>query len=143
MKRCSRCKILKPTSDFYRQNDRSTMSACKVCHRAGVKARRNPEKHWASTIKRLYGLSAVEYYTMAILQQHRCACCRSEAPEGADALRWMVVDHDHETGQVRGLLCGSCNLMLGHAGDSPIRLRSGAKYLIRHSPLVAVTREES
>lgn len=41
----------------------------------------------------------------------------------------LVIDHDHETGEVRGVLCQHCNLSIGHAFDDPERLRALANYL--------------
>lgn len=43
----------------------------------------------------------------------------------------FVVDHDHETGKVRGLLCNSCNVMLGHSKDDVAILQKGIEYLNR------------
>lgn len=45
------------------------------------------------------------------------------------ALMLAVVDHDHVTGKVRGLLCRQCNSALGFAGDNPERLERLARYL--------------
>lgn len=50
-----------------------------------------------------------------------------------DTGRRMHVDHDHNTGQLRDLLCHHCNLLLGNAKDSVERLRQGIAYLERHS----------
>ena len=43
----------------------------------------------------------------------------------------MCIDHDHETGFVRGILCSLCNTLLGHAKDDPEILRKAAEYLDR------------
>lgn len=52
----------------------------------------------------------------------RCAICgREDRP---------VVDHDHRTGRIRGILCHRCNIALGHLGDSPNRLLSAVMYLL-------------
>ena len=48
-------------------------------------------------------------------QEGRCGCCGTHQSEQK---RSMAVDHCHETGDVRGLLCGSCNLALGKLGDN-------------------------
>jgi len=58
------------------------------------------------------------------LQENRCAICRS--PIEFDNSR---IDHNHETGKVRGILCVSCNTGIGLLQDSPEVLESAAKYL--------------
>lgn len=66
-----------------------------------------------------------------------CAICRK--PESAFAhktsatVRRLAIDHDHSTGQVRALLCRSCNMMLGAADDDPRLLRIAIEYLEKHS----------
>jgi Recombination endonuclease VII len=60
-------------------------------------------------------------------QQGRCAVCAELLTDG-----W-VVDHDHMTLQVRGLLHARCNQMLGLAKDDPARLERAAEYLRKHN----------
>lgn len=74
-----------------------------------------------------YGMSAEQYAALLESQGGTCAIC--ERPERTG--RNMPVDHCHETGQVRGLLCTSCNLGLGRFADDPTRLRAAADYLER------------
>lgn len=63
---------------------------------------------------------------MGWLQDWHCAICRVSMNELEHGL---MVDHDHDTGQVRGLLCRYCNLMLGNAFDNVSRLNRGGEYL--------------
>jgi hypothetical protein len=56
-----------------------------------------------------------------------CAICGDPPPTG----KRQHVDHDHDTDEVRGLLCGRCNRMLGQAQDSEARLLQGVEYLRR------------
>jgi hypothetical protein len=58
-----------------------------------------------------------------------CAICKT-LPEGKGRFGTWNVDHDHETGEIRGLLCGYCNSMLGYAKDDPETLRAGMDYLM-------------
>jgi hypothetical protein len=62
-----------------------------------------------------------------------CAVCRKLNPDRLG--RRLHVDHCHETGRVRGLLCTLCNNAIGQAGESPERLRALATYLEERGPL--------
>lgn len=61
-------------------------------------------------------------------QGNVCAIC-CLAPATPYGFAELQIDHDHRTDRVRGLLCGPCNLMLGHADDDPSRLQAAADYL--------------
>lgn len=85
-------------------------------------------KRWARTghLRRLYGMSDEDYQSMLAGQRNSCAICLVPATEK------LHVDHDHETTQVRGLLCGKCNTGLGLFSDSPELLQAAASYLEWH-----------
>lgn len=67
---------------------------------------------------------------MILEQDGKCAVC-SDAPnpDGPRNQRVLNIDHDHETGKVRALLCYNCNLGLGRFFDDPVRLEKAAAYL--------------
>lgn len=69
---------------------------------------RNPDYSRTYLLKTLYGLSLDDYQTMLDRQDGACALCLKKPGQ-----RNLSVDHDHETGRVRGLLCQKCNRMLG------------------------------
>lgn len=87
----------------------------------------NPEKYAANQRRTKYNMSPADYDALWLTQSGRCVICRTEHP-GGNAKR-LVVDHDHATGKVRGLLCTHCNHMLGEAKDSPETLCNAASYL--------------
>jgi len=74
-----------------------------------------------------YGITEARYLALLSEQDQRCKICRGDVPGGP----WnrFVVDHDHQTGAIRGLLCAHCNLGLGLFGDDPRRLEQAAEYL--------------
>lgn len=76
-----------------------------------------------------YGISVAEYSQQAESQEGVCAICFS--PETIKGRKGLAIDHDHDTGKIRGLLCGNCNSILGLAEDSIPRLRSAIAYLKR------------
>lgn len=73
-----------------------------------------------------YGLSEGDYEALYAAQDGRCAICR----RATGRVKRLAVDHDHKTGKVRGLLCGTCNKMLGHARDEPEFFTRGREYLL-------------
>lgn len=79
------------------------------------------QSRYSSQLRRAYGITWADWEAMYVLQGGRCACCHHAAATD--------VDHDHDSGTVRGLLCSPCNLMLGHAQDNPARLLAAARYL--------------
>lgn len=76
-----------------------------------------------------YGITPEEYDEMAATQDNVCASCG--LPETANNQHGplpLAVDHDHETGKVRGLLCMRCNRCLGMLGDNAERIEKLAAY---------------
>lgn len=85
-------------------------------------------------LRRNYGISVGEYSLMSGEQEFRCLICGDHGSGGVKASSRLHVDHDHETGLVRGLLCNRCNRGIGYFRDNPDLLRSAAKYLERPTP---------
>jgi hypothetical protein len=86
--------------------------------------RRNRTKRKEQQLVREYGLSSLEFKEMLERQEHRCAICYESFNE-----KVIYVDHNHETGEVRGLLCNLCNMGLGLFKDNTERLGNAIKYL--------------
>jgi len=82
---------------------------------------------------RKYKMSAAEYDALHAEQGGLCAICRrAEKIENGGRRRRLCIDHDHGSGEVRGLLCGTCNSGLGQFYDDPERLEAAAAYIRRH-----------
>lgn len=77
---------------------------------------------------RRHGLTHQQYDAMLTMQGGVCAICRS-AWKGWNGKQGPHIDHCHDTGRVRGLLCGDCNTALGRFSDDPVLLRRAADYL--------------
>lgn len=78
-------------------------------------------------LEKMYGVSRDEFNDMLRKQAGTCAICKTETP-GGPGNRFQV-DHDHQTGAVRGLLCSRCNFVLGYAKDRIKVLESAILYL--------------
>lgn len=93
-KKCSLCKVTKPVKAFARRGKR-WQSACRECRR---------NFHYMHR----YGITRKQYDKMLKKQKGRCKICGNKPSRGP-----LHVDHNHESGRVRGLLCTSCNRILG------------------------------
>ncbi len=81
-------------------------------------------------VLRQHGLTPEQFDRMLAEQNNQCAICGSEDPK-----HWcenLLVDHDHKTDEVRGLLCSNCNRAVGLMDDDPIHLIKAALYLLKH-----------
>ena len=125
MKACSLCAATKSVSEFYRDSSMKSgySSQCKACRNAAPREDRIDAILWTK-----YRIRRVDYDAMYEAQSGKCAICE-ESPSGESRYDKLCVDHNHITGEVRGLLCGSCNLGLGKFKDDVILLINAAKYL--------------
>lgn len=125
VKRCPVCGLVKPLGELVRNRSQpgGRGSYCRPCHNAAGRASRT--RKWGATrfyhLKARYGITREEFDQLFERQRGLCAICLSEPA--------AHVDHDHETRQVRGLLCFNCNGGLGQFKDDPMRLALAIAYL--------------
>src|ERR1700691_3153519 len=129
IKRCPKCGLDKDLSEFHKNKSQydGLNTYCKLCwleycklkwqttekREARLKVRRN----W--NLKRKYGITHEDYEILLKEQGFKCKICGCTAEEAKTSAQhvgelapMLDIDHDHQTGEVRGLLCGSCNLTL-------------------------------
>lgn len=143
-----------PLSEFYVWNGRHITQCCD-CKKAYQKRRRNKlgdvgrarrrasyRKNYERTTRPYklrinFGLSETEYEQILADQHEKCAICGRTTSEinhltrNGSKTKRLSVDHDHTTGQVRGLLCSNCNKGLGNFQDNPALLAVALEYLQR------------
>jgi Autographiviridae endonuclease VII len=158
VKRCKKCGEAKPLSEFYRAAGMKDghRSECKACHRAKQRAwyeanrdhaiaevkrwqqenkerlhayrrdyrKRRKEADRDSHLRRTFGFSLAGYEELLARQGGGCAICGRRQGKAA-----LHVDHDHVTGEIRGLLCVGCNNALGQFHDDPELLYRAADYV--------------
>jgi hypothetical protein len=118
-KPCSGCKEELPLSSYYLRKDGYYQSRCQSCMQAS-------NRKWADANQiprkaRRYGVCEEVLASMFDDAAGRCGICDRE--------RELHVDHCHDTGRVRGLLCGPCNRSIGVLGDNVEGLRRALRYL--------------
>ena len=151
-KHCGGCNTDKPLDDFHKNSSRKDgrSTQCKVCintrnkvwytknkerHNALGKANYNAngEKYRDRNYRKKYGITLEQYNQILENQNGLCALCNQ--PETAmhrksgGKLRELAVDHCHETGKIRGLLCTKCNVMISNLGDTIERAEKLVKYM--------------
>ena len=124
-KKCSRCQQVLPISDFnknLRKGVNYGCSKCRKCHAEYQKERHCPRSRRDEHLKYAYGITQADYDEMLHKQDYSCAICDDQDVD-------LVVDHDHKTGKVRGLLCHHCNTGIGKLQDSVDVLSNAINYL--------------
>lgn len=86
---------------------------------------RTSKAYREENLRRRYGLTVADYEALLTQQNGVCAICGKACPTRGR----LSVDHDHATGEVRGLACHKCNTALGLFDDNPTLLRAAAAYL--------------
>ena len=121
---------------YFVRKDRSLPSSysyeCKACtiERTTNYNKRNSNSVRSQYLKRNYGLTFEEFDSMLSKQDNCCAICQGKEPYGRH--KRFTVDHNHKTGEVRGLLCNRCNTALGLVEDNIHTLKSMIQYLESH-----------
>lgn len=121
---CTSCEKTKDISQFKLERDKratngiAVRSKCRSCDEL---------RKYKRFIQKTYNFSWEDYQELLEVQDNSCAICKSKI--GNNRAQRLFVDHCHETLQVRGLLCSSCNHGLGLFKDSPTLLKSALKYL--------------
>ena len=116
---CRKCNIDKPLTAYHHDKRtpnkrRTTCTECRNMHR------------------RITNISSDARKDLLETQNNACAICGINAD---DLTQGLCVDHNHETNQVRGLLCNACNLGLGQFRDSVVFLSCAIEYLEKHDDL--------
>lgn len=105
-----------------------TNARCRECHKTRCKANwhsKTPVEKQASRVKALYNMEPQDYLEMHARQNGECAICK-QVPK---TKRGLHLDHCHETGAIRGLLCHNCNVALGCFNDNPALMLRAIQYL--------------
>jgi len=123
-KQCGKCKEIKNLNEFH--NDKYTVtnksSSCKLC----TNNKYTIEENRSFAYKSRYGITLEDYNIMYLSQEGKCDICK-------ESFNKLVVDHCHINGNVRGLLCNSCNSGLGFFKDNISSLLEASKYLVKNN----------
>jgi hypothetical protein len=101
--------------------------------RRTYKMSREAQRHYA--LKQNYGISLETYNVMLAAQGGVCDICKGNetyVPKGQTEVKPLSVDHNHETGAIRGLLCSNCNYIVGHCKEDREVLIAAIAYLDKH-----------
>lgn len=137
-------------SDCHPDRLHSGRGMCKSCYRRWYKATNqaykdrqavyrlehpNSRSQVSSSLMNAYGLSQADRDAKVLLQGGLCAICGTP-PDGNGNASVLHVDHDHETGDLRGMLCTRCNVGLGMFRDDFNALAAASQYIYAYRPLV-------
>lgn len=124
---CGKCEEWLPIDRFNRDRRNSTglFYVCRICT-----GKYDSHAAWIRTIKRKYGLTEDQYMELFNSQNGRCAICKDEPNDNNTKKEgYFSIDHSHDTGVIRGLLCLQCNMALGYMKDNKDNLMAAYDYL--------------
>jgi hypothetical protein len=118
---------------YYQENKALVRQRAKEWKKANPeKVRLSNRKTW---VKSTYGITWDAYLDLYNKAEGRCEVCGlflELLEKGKGTPTGVCVDHDHETGKVRGILCRSCNVALGHFKDDTVKVLKAYEYLLKH-----------
>lgn len=151
-KKCCACQTEKTLEEFskHKRSRDGRQTQCRLCaleysQRPENVQRRSEQaaKRWATGLTRnqryqhLFGITLEDYYRMFFEQGGVCKICRRPQKEISKGRGGVVtnlcVDHNHDTGKVRGLLCNNCNTLVGMANENSEWLTNAIAYLKRYN----------
>ena len=125
MKLCTKCNEVKELSAFSESKSEKGYKQyrCRDCNKRYREGRKEIIRDYQ--LKHRFGISLDEYKEMLKNQNNSCKICNSVCKTG----RSLAVDHNHKTGNIRGLLCAYCNRGIGLLHDDINLLEEAVKYL--------------
>lgn len=130
MIKCTKCGQEKENLKRARCRKCETEGRRKYKKTSGPSGKSTPEQCRRRELKRKYGLSIPEYGAMLLEQRGVCAICGNpETMVRRGKLQPLSVDHDHVSGQPRGLLCQKCNSGIGFFDDDRVLFENARRYL--------------
>ena len=95
--------------------------------------RTNPDARRGYRLKSEFGITLEDYDRMVAAQGGKCAICLLPPPGTGRNTKRLHIDHDHDTGEIRGLLCHACNTSLGQLGEDHERMQRMIDYVTKHN----------
>lgn len=138
VKICKKCNKQQPLENFYRKKTSrdGLEGACINCRNKesaiAHKKRYTPDKRRSNHLLRKYLITPAIYEHILLMQGNKCAICGSDH-NGRSTDSYFLVDHCHETDQIRGLLCHPCNAAIGLVKDDIATLKNAISYISQYS----------
>jgi hypothetical protein len=132
MHKCSKCNLEKDLSQFHKRSNRpcGVRSICKECYKVYPKILKRKENYMREyDLMKAYNIGVKEYNQMLVAQDGKCLICSRDHKTLIGRKKFLCVDHNHKTNEVRGLLCDKCNRGLGLFNDDKEMLMSAYHYL--------------
>ena len=121
----------KPCKRGHTGKRRTSNYACIECNKEEQSTAEYKQYARNAAYKHRYGITIAEYNTMVAEQGGKCKLCDTTDPKSNKTHNRFHIDHDHNTGEVRGLLCVACNMALGLLHDDVELLGRAIKYVTR------------